>query len=173
MAVSRSLSHRKKKIHLQDIDAFRTLPDSGFKFQIGQDSGFKICYASGIQMSNHFSEIHFSKWQGFWMQIWNWWVLIWTNTGPIEFIEFHSDIKLMAQPLYSAPCVFFSPWVIPFLLHPQFYNLLEFKSKDGVENLLDHASHFPNTKNIPVASRFLFSPAAHRPQRSQYNSKWQ
>ena len=57
MAVS-----QEKKIHLQDIDFFRTLPDSAFKFQIGQDSGFKICYASGIQMSNHFSEIHFSKW---------------------------------------------------------------------------------------------------------------
>ena len=35
--------------------------DSGLKFLIGQDSGFRIFYISGIQISNHFSEIHFSN----------------------------------------------------------------------------------------------------------------
>ncbi len=35
--------------------------DSGFKFLIGQDSGFNFFHIPGIQISNHFSEIHFSN----------------------------------------------------------------------------------------------------------------
>ena len=45
--------------------------DSGFEFQT--DCGFEIQISkwqdSGFKESNHFSEIHFSNMQGFWIQI--------------------------------------------------------------------------------------------------------